>query len=234
MKLSVRTFAAPLLAAGLLIAMVSTNAAGTMRTAPGTSAYFDRVKVTIEGVPMQSGPWLGVEIPVIAAAQDLLQPNKILQRRYTHAETREWFEVLIVHCGDVRDMLGHYPPVCYKANGWTLEQRTTMTVAINETDGSIEAPAMRYAFGREADFVEERIRIVNLFALPATESDDSFGRDLSLPDRAGRFRDRARLGSAQVQIILPADVDAPRRDEIVEAAMGLISPVLLDVERGPM
>ena len=219
-----------------------------MRIAPGTVEYFDRVKGTIEGVPMQSGPWLGVEIPVIAAAQDLLQPNKIMQRRYTNAETREWFDLLIVHCGDVRDMLGHYPPVCYKANGWTLGQRTPMTVGIVsatrdvEVDGTdnssaagvIEAPATRYAFTREVEFVEEQIRIINLFALPKSESDVSFGRDLSLPDRAGRFRSRARLGSAQVQIIVPAEMDAPRRDEIVATAMELISPVLLDVERGPM
>jgi hypothetical protein len=240
MKPSVRTFAVPAVAAALLGVMIATNAAGTMRTAPGTVEYFERVKGTIEGVPMQSGPWLGVEIPVIAAAQELLQPNKIMQRRYTNAETREWFDLLIVHCGDVRDMLGHYPPVCYKANGWTLAQRTPMSVEIrpgvsgNAEGSAIEVPAMRYAFEREYDFVEEQIRIINLFALPKSESDVSFGRDLSLPDRAGRFRSRARLGSAQVQIIVPAEMDAPRRDEIVATAMELVSPVLLDVERGPM
>lgn len=224
----------PMIAVGLLCAMIALNAAGTTRASPGTAAYFERVKSTIESVPMQTGPWLGDDRPVLAAAQELLQPNKILQRRYTHAETREWFEVLIVHCGDVRDMLGHYPPVCYKANGWKLEQRTPTTVPLGDGETEIDAPAMRYMFEREAEFVKEQIRIVNLFALPASENDESFGRDLALPDRAGRFRSRARLGSAQIQIILPSDMDASRRDEVVAVAMGLVGPVLLDVERGPM
>lgn len=230
MKLSATKIIAPLLAGGLLAAMVATNAAGTTRVAPGTTAYFARVKSTIEDVPMQRGAWLGADIPVIAAAQDLLQPNKILQRRYTNADTREWFEVLIVHCGDVRDMLGHYPPVCYKANGWTLEQRTPTSLPLEDR----EVPVMRYGFTKEVEFVEEHIRIVNLFVLPGEEFEDSFGRDLSLPDRAGRFRDRARLGSAQVQVIVPASLDAARRDELVATAMSLVGPVLLDVERGPM
>lgn len=226
-----RRTAAPAIAAGLLIAMIATNAAGTLGTPPGVDEYFQRVSTTITGVPLQAGPWLGMDIDVIPAAQELLQPNKILQRRYTNAEDprHEWFELLIVHCGDVRDMLGHFPPVCYPANGWKLDHRIGVDVPLGETP----VPATRYGFSREIDFVREEIRIVNLFVLPAVEG-DAFGPDFGIVERAGRYRERARLGAAQVQIIVPSTLNAEDRTRIVEVAMKLVGPVLFDVERGPM
>ena len=209
--------------------MIATDATGVGRVHPGTEAYFERVAQTIGDVPLQSGAWLGLDIPVIPAAQELLQPNKVPQRRYTNADTGESFEMLIVHCGDVRDMLGHFPPVCYPANGWTLENKASVSVPIGgETTG-----ATRYAFSREADFVTDEIRIVNLFALPASTG-ESFVPDYAKVVRAGRSRQSARLGSAQVQIILPASAEPARREEMVSVAMRLVEPVLRDVERGPM
>lgn len=229
MNKTIRWAIPPVITLAMLGTMVATNAAGTLRRLPEVTAYFERVKDNIEGIPLQSGPWLGVEIDVIQAAQDLLQPNKILQRRYTNADTGEWFEMLFVHCGDVRDMLGHYPPVCYKANGWILDSKELLSVEFS----GIEAPATRYAFHRESEFVEESIRIVNIFALPE-EDGFGFGEDLAIAQRAGRYRERARMGSAQVQVIVPSTLGADRQREIIETAMSLVGPVLLDVERGPM
>jgi hypothetical protein len=228
MKLSFRTLAAPTIALALMIGMIATDATGVGHAHPGAAAYFDRVAETIGDVPLQTGPWVGLDIPVIPAAQDLLQPNKVLQRRYTNTETGESFEVLIVHCKDVRDMLGHFPPVCYPANGWKLEQKVGTTAPLGDGD----VPATRYGFSREVDFVRDEIRIVNLFVLPASEG-DSYGPDFGIVERAGRYRQRARLGAGQVQVIVPATVSADRRAEIVETAMDLIEPVLRDVERGP-
>ena len=213
----------------LLVAMIATNATGIGSTHPGTQAYFERVAETISDVPLQSGAWLGVDIPVIPAAQDLLKPNKILQRRYTNANTGESFEILMVHCGDVRDMLGHFPPVCYVANGWTLDQKTPISVHIDDS----EADAVRYDFSREADFVSDAIHVVNLFSLP-TAGEDSFSPDYATVIRAGRSRRTAGLGSVQVQVIMPASASASKRSIYLETAMRLIAPVLHDVERGPM
>lgn len=218
----------PAISVAMLGVMVSTNAAGSLRRLPEVSAYFEQVAAEIEAVPLQSGPWLGINIPVIPAAQELLQPNKILQRRYTNADTNEWFELLIVHCGDVRDMLGHYPPVCYKANGWTQDGKEPVKIRI----GEIETNATRYSFYREADFMRDSIRIVNIFALPATDG-DGFGEDYAIVRRAGRYRERALMGSAQIQVIVPASIDAVRQQEIIETAVSLVEPVLLGVERGP-
>jgi hypothetical protein len=229
MNKTLRRAIPPAVSIAMLVTMVATNAAGTLRRLPEVTAYFARVKAGIEDVPLQAGPWLGMDIDVIPAAQELLQPNKILQRRYTNADTGEWFEMLIVHCGDVRDMLGHYPPVCYKANGWSLENKESLSVPV----GAFNAPATRYVFEREIDFVKDEIRIVNVFALPAPAG-EGFGEDLAIVQRAGRYRERARMGSAQVQVIVPAWLTSERQDEIIGTAMSLVGPVLLDVERGPM
>jgi hypothetical protein len=181
-------------------------------------------------VPLQSGPWLGVDIPVIPAAQELLQPNRVLQRRYTNADTGESFEILIVHCGDIRDMLGHFPPVCYVANGWTLNQKMPVDVPLqNQT-----VDAVRYDFSREVDFVRDAIHVVDLFALPSVNADGAVVPDYSAVVRAGRSRQTARLGSAQVQIIMSASASTDQRAGYTETAMRLVGPVIRDVERGPM
>lgn len=218
---------APAVTVALLAAMLFLGGGAPFRTSPEIEAYFARVKATIEAVPHQSGPWLGIDIPATPAAVEMLQPNKLIQRRYTHADTGEWFELLIVHCGDVRDMIGHYPPVCYPAHGWTLGPRRVVEVG----DARTATRATSYTLSRDRELTRESIVILGLFALPAPEG-ETLGHDLAHIERAGRFRERARLGAAQVQVIMPSEVAGTRREQIVETAVSLVGDVLHEVGKG--
>ena len=50
-------------------------------------------------------------------AQELLRPNAIFSRRFQRPG-EIGVHVLVVHCSDARDMIGHYPPICYPSSGW--------------------------------------------------------------------------------------------------------------------
>ena len=83
-----------------------------------TDEYHASVKAAVEAVPTVVGSWVGIDTPVPEAAVRMLHPNIILSRRYQNLSTNETLTVLLVHVRDARDVLGHYPPVCYPGQGW--------------------------------------------------------------------------------------------------------------------
>ncbi|OAB63390.1 hypothetical protein AY599_18795 [Leptolyngbya valderiana BDU 20041] len=190
----------------------------------GQDAYFKRVETVIESLPRHIGRFQGVDQPPLPASIELLRPNKLLQRRYEDALSGEGFSILIVHCGDVRDMQGHYPPECYPSSGWTVEETTPETIE-RSTGGPI--PITRYVVSRGEE-PDRNVRVIaNTFVVP--RADSPLGRDDSILDRVTRTRWSSGLGAAQVQIITEAQMDPQTRREIertvAEKLQGLIDAV---------
>jgi hypothetical protein len=142
------------------------------------------------------------------SAIELLRPNFILGRRYQRIGGGPMLDFLVVHCTDVRDMTGHYPPICYPSSGWVAgEESATM---LRSQDAEI--PAREYQFSRTNDVgLETRIRVFNFFILPGGEVTDSM-EDVSR--RAERRLVSAR-GIAQLQILMPQSI--PESDAIKAA-----------------
>ncbi len=218
----------PVLTAMILLGMLRWGWAAPFRSAPEVAGYFASISEKIDEIPYQLGPWLGVDTPVTPAATELLKPNKLVQRRYTNTETGEWFELLVVHCGDVRDMIGHYPPVCYPAHGWSLESEADDT--LSSPSGSL--PASVYTLSRRRGLESDRIKVADLFILPEGEG-PWVGSELAMIQKAGRYFERARMGAAQLQVITPADMPEERRREIMSRAVTLAADVLEEVRKGP-
>ena len=80
------------------------------------------VLTAIDAAPYRIGQWIGEDVAVPPAALEILQTNAILSRRFRHLTSGINANLLVVHCSDARDMQGHYPPVCYPANGWILPE----------------------------------------------------------------------------------------------------------------
>jgi hypothetical protein len=213
----------------LLGGMIVTNAGGSLKTPPEVTTYYASVAESIDAIPHHFGAWIGQDIPPQPAAVELLRPNKLLQRRYVNTENNAWFELLIVHCGDVRDMLGHFPPVCYPAHGWDLDGRKTVGVQV----GQFEADAVFYTFRREQDFTTNTKTVLSLFILPSPEGPILEGAYAPV-ERAGRYRDRSRLGAAQVQVITPDGLSEESRTRIRTVALSLISELAADIGRMPL
>ncbi len=213
--------AAPLTA--LVLVGMTAYSLASMRIG-GNEAYLRDVKLAIEALPMQIDGYRGSDSPVQEAAQQLLRPNKLLQREYTNTFTRESFSVLIVHCADVRDMMGHYPPKCYPSSGWDLDSVSQETIERSE-GGPI--PITRYVVSREDDAMKHSRVIANTFLVP--RADDPLGRDDRALDTVTRTRWSSGLGAAQVQIITDAKMDPATRAQIersvAESLEGIIGAV---------
>lgn len=189
-----------------------------------TDAAFEQRNASIAAamaeVPWQIGRWRGDTVPVPAAAQDVLRPNALLSRRYQEIGGNLEAILVVVHCSDTRDMLGHFPPMCYPANGWQ---------AVKDSGGIESVPAdigihravdcMRYDFYINTDFGSKRgIKIYNFFVLPG----GSIAHELSeLRGQAGRTRTSA-MGVAQVQIAFSDQVsDEESRRAVAELLEGI-------------
>src|SRR6185295_7672981 len=81
--------------------------------------YHVRAKAAIESIPYQLSGWYGQDDEANPAAVKLLRTNIIFSRTYVNPASSLRASLLIVQCKDSRDMLGHYPPVCYPAHGMT-------------------------------------------------------------------------------------------------------------------
>lgn len=218
---------APLIAAALLLGLLLTRPF-EVRDLPGTDRYFAEVRRRIEAIPYKIGPWLGKDVEVSVAAVRLLRPNKLMQRQYTDQETGRVLQLLVVHCGDTRDMRGHYPPVCYPAHGWR-------TIASRETTVTVDhaaLPAKVYDFARVVGGVENRMSVVNLFVVPRPEG--AFFSDIDALERASQDIRGAGLGAAQIQIVSVGD-DQTRADESdINRFFDSLEPVLRAIsERAP-
>ena len=192
--------------------------------------FQNRVREAATEVPGCVGPWLATDLPLPPAAVRMLKPNAVISRQYTHMDTGEVFTLLFIEVGDSRDILGHYPPVCYKAQGWSLQASTP-------TDWS--------AWGTKVhgtEYLFERDRLEG----PASLIVDDF---LFLPNKT-TYRDMTELheqstnrlywgmGGGQAQFIFDSDVPQSRRDAIIQNFLeGPLKPVFdamrLDGNAGP-
>jgi hypothetical protein len=205
--------AAPWLSLLLLVLLSQTL---PNRVTPDAAAAARRVEVAaaMEAVPFFVGDWVGEDEAVPREAQKLLRPNAILSRRYRRPGGA-WLHLLVVHCSDARDMIGHYPPICYPSAGW-------VAVPVPDPDAQLvlddrPVPVRTYIFQRvRENGVEETIRVFSAFVLPDGTVTREFGDLRGQSERLAV----ATQGVAQIQIISAAGIS---RAEAIEAAGELLT-----------
>lgn len=216
---------APALAAVLLLSLLVTRPF-EVRDVPGTDEYFADIRTRVESIPYKIDSWLGRDVDVSVAAVRLLKPNIIVQRQYTDQKTGHSVQLLVVHCGDTRDMRGHYPPVCYPAHGWRRLASETRQVRVR----GLLLPATLYHFASVMNGVERRMSVVNLFVVP--REDAQFFADMDGLERASQDVIGAGLGAAQIQIVSMGDDVNLNSDAVVEMFFESLEPVLQVIAEG--
>jgi len=213
----VRSVLAPVLGAGLLVALI---AMGDLNpSAPkNVDAYFADVAHAIDRMPYRVGPWTGSDLDAAPPqVESMLKPNRILHRGYINDRASERVRVVIVHCPDVRDMRGHYPPNCYPATGWTPMDHRTLSVPFPDGPHDISV----YSFSRSGERgTTQTITVAVFFAMP--KADHETYADLASVRHASENRRRNLLGSAQLQIIF----DGVRSDEAIREVVTTFAPAL--------
>lgn len=151
--------------------------------------------------PWRIGQWTGEPVEVPNAGVEILRPNAILSRRFKNFNGNLWFTVMIIHCTDARDMEGHYPPVCYRANGWDpVGEPTECTVVIND---QVVRPRV-YMFQRHAGpGALELTRVFNFFVLPGGQ----ITNDMDAVGKAVKSYESSIQGAAQILVAGPGTAD---------------------------
>jgi hypothetical protein len=216
---------APLLTGVLLVILIAAGGIDAHRH-HGIEAYMAGVRTAIEAVPHRIGASVGSDVEPLAGAVRMLSPNKILQRRFIDPSTGSAMSLLIVHCGDVRDMLGHYPPVCYPAHGWRMSARSSMAIEI----AGREEPIMVYQVSRTENLMESRITILNFFILPGNPA--QIAPDMDDVERIARTQAAAGLGVAQIQIVIDGVPDLEMQVRTAREVVQALEPVVQSIAHG--
>ncbi len=201
------------LVALVTIGLLRANPANTERV----DTYHDAIARLILEIPLDVDGWIGQEVPLPQSATNLLRPNAWVARQYVNTDLGAKATLLIVQCRDARDMAGHFPPICYPANGWlTPDDATTPLVQVS-------GHAMRrYAFHRVAARVERDITVYNIFALPTGEMTASM-EDVRRLSADYEYR---LLGAAQIQIVIDGTMDPEDHAWILDEMYAIVAPAV--------
>ncbi len=177
--------------------------------------YHRQVKQAVEDVPYVIGEWIGQDVPVPTSAVEMLRANVVLSRRYRHVTTGQQAMLVLVQCSDARDLLGHYPPVCYPSHGWT----TIHTEERQWQVGHLNITGMEYQFTREELERVEPLVVQNFMVLPGGGTSPS----MAAVDQLAQDQQRKFYGAAQVQLVCSGDMPSDQRDaafqKLVSAAL---------------
>lgn len=190
------------------------------------TAYHAKVEAAKKQFPYNAGPWIGTntESEVPEAAVKLLRTPVIVSRRYQNIRTGKTASLLIVHCRDARDLIGHYPPVCYPAHGWVKAGAVTKEQRLN--GAAIDVTDYRFNSGRIERSTE--LRIDNFMVLPNGE----FSPDMQGVEEVAKDYRRKFFGAAQVQLITDGTWTRAERDELFLEVLSAAEPMLGVIRNG--
>lgn len=223
-KSSVRhrgVLAAPILSVLLLAGIVAEK---TIMREPVIDArpYHANVQMVADHLPMVIGDWVGTDEPVPVAAVTMLKPNVMISRKFVNIRTGDQASVLLVQCADRRDLLGHYPPVCYPGQGWRIASDNDWNVRIN----GMTIPIKWYNLVKPSTDNAERMSVGNFMIVP----DGRLVRDMTGLGGLSATKSHNQFGAAQMQVVVPGYLTANVRDqifrELVTGHFSLIQAIL--------
>lgn len=222
-RISRLALAAPALAGLLLLGMAAVNF--SFPTAEDAEAYHARILELTAEAPAAFDGWSSHPVEIPPSAVELLRPNAILSRQFRHPGQRVEASLLIVQCRDARDLSGHWPPNCYKANGYTAVAADPVTWTIDGT----EFPGIDYIF--EIDTAGKRSRIVvsNFMILPGV----GYVRDMHDVREAGADHRRRYFGAAQLQVVTDAGLSEDHRRRVVSELITPHMPIIRGIRQLP-
>lgn len=205
----------------VLLAWMGAHRYATVRRPAGVEEYHANVRAAVTQVPAEIGGWVGKDIPVPPRAIRVLDPNAIVSRQYTNVEKGDLAGLLLVHCADAHDMVGHFPVRCYKAAGWDLKSSRERDWVV----GDLRLTGMEYVFvrdAREAPGEQNTVIVANCLLRPGGQ----VLRDMNALSRTIVGAGGQASGAGQVQVYFDPTVLEARRDAAVVALVQGYRPVI--------
>lgn len=182
--------------------------------APDVEARYRGIRDQVLALPTRLGSWRGEDVEVPLAEQRILKPNAMVSRSLSMLGGDERAHLLLIHCRDVRDMLGHWPASCYVSAGWKPEKDAARTLTVPHA--GLELQALRHRFSRaRGEGLVERTEVWSAFLAPG---EPPTGNLEDLAGRAGA-RLRSRQGIAQVQVCFPGFIEDAAADRAVRSIL---------------
>jgi Protein of unknown function (DUF3485) len=180
--------------------------------------YHARCRAAAQQIPLNVGDWTGRDIAVPAQAVQLLRPNVVMSRRYTNTITGHAASVLLVQCRDVRDIVSHYPPICYPVTRG-MELAASHQRELNV--GQKPIPLTEYEFRSSQFGPGQSVVVQNFILMPSGD----IATDMEPVKRQLALRNRY-LGAGQVQVVFGASVPADARDRAFVELVGAFRPLI--------
>lgn len=215
-KRSAVALLAPALSLLLLVGMALSHL--RLPTPGDAEPYHTAIRAaTLEPATAFDG-WQSVPIELPEAARELLKLNASVCRSFLHADRNLAGEFLLVQCKDARDLSGHWPPNCYKANGYTQQSAEPV---VWQLDGR-RIEGMRYHFVRSTATGYSGIVVDNFMILPGV----GYVPDMHSVREAGADYTRRYLGAAQVQVVTSDLIDDGQRQTVFDELVGHYLPLI--------
>ena len=186
--------------------------------------YHKVVKSAVESIPYEFEGWVGTDDNVPRTAIALLRPNVILSRKYVNERTQQQVSFLIVQCRDARDMIGHYPPVCYPANGWTERHANNIELEL----GDVRLDGTSYEFYKAYPTLSKTMYVANVIFLP----DGNMPRDMNAVRSLAADYRKHFFGAAQVQMTFGGRMSSDQRHKILKTFLGTNVDVFQKIRSG--
>lgn len=211
-----------LVASLVLLAAIVGYRAEVQKPPVAAERYHQRVRDSAQSMPQRIGSWVGHDVPITPGAVALLHPNVIVSRQYSDLQTGWSIGFILIQCRDARDMLGHYPPVCYVAHGWSQVASELKTWRV----GEMTLRGAEYEFSRMRLEQAGHIVVYDCMVLP----DGRTCGDMDTVENAAKDYRTRYFGAAQIQVECDAGIPPDKRDQLFAMAVGAAKPILDQLE----
>ncbi|WP_432799316.1 exosortase-associated EpsI family protein [Poriferisphaera sp. WC338] len=194
--------------------LVGVGITTAMRPKPqDASAFHALAGQAVLSLPKQIGDWSSKSQEIPAAAIKLLNTNDIISRTYVNNKTGLSAALLLIYTKDARDMLGHYPPVCYPANGY----KQISAAKIDWPADNLNMTGMDYTFVmRQGNTNVGKVNVANFILLPSGR----IVRDMNELDKTAADYTRHFYGAAQLQLVTAPQITDKQRQQIFNELIG--------------
>jgi EpsI family protein len=172
---------------GLAYRVLAGRLAAPVNTAPITPAALARF-------PVQIGDWAGQEVPVDERVVRATDTDAHLSRRYSRHGGLESVSFYVASGVKARDLMPHRPEVCYTGAGWTLTDRRSVELPVND---AVKLPCNILQFSRGA-LNTQKVVILDYYLV-----DGQYCADVSL------LRSKAWRGSGTVRYAVQVQIGTP-------------------------